>query len=102
LLTELGYQTEAVNSGESAIEYITAHPVDLLLLDMIVDPGIDGLQTYKKISEIYPGQKALIVSGFSASEKVKEALLLGVSGYLKKPYTVGQIAAAVKKVLSEK
>ncbi len=102
VLTELGYQTEAVNSGVSAIEYITAHPVDLLLLDMIMDPGIDGLQTYKKISEIYPGQKALIVSGFSASEKVKEALLSGVSGYLKKPYTVGQIAAAVKKVLSEK
>ena len=102
VLTELGYQTETVNSGVSAIEYITAHPVDLLLLDMIMDPGIDGLQTYKKISEIYPGQKALIVSGFSASEKVKEALLSGVSGYLKKPYTVGQIAAAVKKVLSEK
>ena len=101
VLTELGYQTETVSSGEAAVDYIKTHPVDLLLLDMIMEPGIDGMQTYKKIREICPGQKALIISGFSEIEKVKGAFSLGVGGFLKKPYTVGQIATSVKKILSE-
>ncbi|MFK5925859.1 MAG: PhnD/SsuA/transferrin family substrate-binding protein [Desulfuromusa sp.] len=101
VLTELGYQTETVSSGESAIEHVVTEPVELLLLDMAMDPGIDGLQTYKKIKEIYPHQKALIVSGFSEDKKVKEALSVGVGGFLKKPYTIDQIATSVKKALSE-
>jgi CheY-like chemotaxis protein len=100
ILTELGYQATTVSSGESAIDYVTTHQVDLLLLDMVMTPGIDGLQTYQRIKEKCPPPKALIVSGFSESEKVKEALLLGVGGFLKKPYTVCQIATSVKKALS--
>ena len=56
---------------------------DLLIPDMIMDPGIDGLDTYTQILNINPNQKAIIVSGFSESDRVKEARALGAGAYLK-------------------
>jgi DNA-binding NtrC family response regulator len=72
---------------------------DLLVLDMIMAPGIDGLETYKKIIEVHPGQKAIIASGFSETERVKEAQNLGAGEYIKKPYTMEKIGLAVKSEL---
>jgi PAS domain S-box-containing protein len=99
MLEKLNYSVEAVSSGEEGVEYIKKHNVDLVFLDMIMEPGIDGLETYTRILEHSPGQKAIIVSGFSENDRVKEAQKLGVGGYLKKPYTFEKIASAVKKVL---
>ena len=60
------------------------HSVDLIVLDMIMDPGMDGLDTYKKIIELHPRQKAIIASGFSETDRVKEAQRLGVGALCKK------------------
>jgi signal transduction histidine kinase/CheY-like chemotaxis protein len=102
MLTELGYSVDAVSSGEEAVDYVSQNPVDLLVLDMIMDPGIDGLETYKRIIKLYAGQKAIIVSGFSETERVKEALRLGVGAYIKKPYRMEEIGQAIKKELRGK
>jgi len=69
--------------------------VDLVVLDMIMDPGIDGLETYKQILAINPDQKAIIASGYSETDLVKEAQQLGAGPYLKKPYTTREIGLAV-------
>jgi len=74
---------------------------DLLILDMIMDPGIDGLGTYKKILELHPGQKAIIASGFSETERVKEAKRLGAGAYVKKPYIFEKIGLAVRNELDK-
>jgi len=74
--------------------------VDLVVLDMIMDPGIDGLETYKKILEYKPDQKAIIASGFSETWRVKEAQRLGAGAYVKKPYTIDKIGQAVVAELS--
>ena len=71
---------------------IEKQPVDILLMDMIMDPGIDGLETYRRILESQPGQRAVIASGFSESDRVKQALKLGVGAYLRKPYTINNLA----------
>jgi DNA-binding NtrC family response regulator len=76
--------------------------VDLLVLDMIMDPGIDGFETYKKITEIHPNQKAIIASGFSETDRVKEAQRLGAGTYIKKPYTLEKIGLAVKTELEKR
>jgi DNA-binding NarL/FixJ family response regulator len=68
---------------------------------MIMDPGIDGLETYKRIIELHPNQKAIIASGFSETERVKEAQRLGAGKYIKKPYTLEKIGIAVKEELGE-
>jgi PAS domain S-box-containing protein len=100
MLSRLGYQVTAVGSGEEAVEYLKSKTVDLLILDMIMPPGMDGLQTYKQIQAIRPGQKAIISSGFSETVRVKEAQDLGVGQYIKKPYTLQQIGMAVKAELA--
>ena len=99
ILNQMGYQVAAVASGEEAIEYIRHHPVDLLVIDMILEKGIDGLETYSRIIRDHPGQKAIIVSGFSKTEKVKEMQRLGAGVYVKKPYTIEQFSRAIRNEL---
>jgi len=102
MLTRLGYSAASVSNGEAAVEYVKANPVDLVVLDMIMDPGIDGLETYRRIIQIRPGQHALITSGFSESHRVHEARKLGAGIYIKKPYRLDTIARAVRDTLKPK
>jgi PAS domain S-box-containing protein len=101
ILTQLGYSVETVSSGEKAFEYLESKPADLIVLDMIMLPGIDGLETYKKIISKYPQQRAIIASGFSETDRVREAQRLGAGRYVKKPYTIEKIGMAVKSELSK-
>ncbi len=64
-----------------------------------MDPGINGLETYKRILKITPNQKAIIASGFSETEDVKETLRLGAGLYIKKPYSFEKISRAVREEL---
>ena len=100
MLTRLGYKVDAVSSGEEAIEYLKAGKADLMVLDMIMDPGIDGLETYRRVLAINPKQKAIIVSGFSETERVKKALELGAGAYVRKPYILEKIGMAIRKELA--
>jgi PAS domain S-box-containing protein len=99
ILTKLGYKVETVSSGEQSVAYLRKKDFDIIVLDMIMDPGIDGLETYKRIVELHPGQKAIIASGYSESERVKEAQNLGAGAYVKKPYLMEKLALAIKTEL---
>ena len=101
MLKELGYSVAMVSSGEEAVEYLKTNKADLLLLDMIMDPGMDGLETYKKILKMNPGQKAVIASGFSETDRVKELQSLGAGAYIKKPFLLEKIGLAVKDELEK-
>ena len=100
ILTHLGYKVAMVSSGEEAIKYFRRQSADIIILDMIMPPGIDGLDTYRKILQIQPEQKAVITSGFSESNRVKECERLGAGQYVSKPYTFEDIGVAVKKELN--
>jgi len=99
ILNKLGYKVTTVGSGEEAVDYVKRNSVDLLVLDMIMDPGIDGLETYERIVKIKPGQKAIITSGFAETERVQRAVALGAGAYLRKPFTIDSIAVAVRDEL---
>ena len=101
MLMELGYLVVSVSSGEEAVDYLKTNKADLILLDMIMDPGMNGLDTYKKILEIYPGQKAIIASGFSETDHVKEVQSLGAGAYIRKPLLLEKIGIAVKEELEK-
>jgi len=96
MLRKLGYNVQTVASGEAAIERLETDTVDILVLDMIMAPGIDGCETYRRIVAAHPGQKAIIASGFTESDRVKEARRLGVGSYVKKPYSLKIIAQAIR------
>ncbi len=101
LLSLLDYQVDTVHSGEEAITFVRTQKVDLLLLDMLMDSGINGRQTYEEIIKIYPKQKAVIASGFSESEEVKQAISLGAGAFIKKPYTFEQLGLAIQTVIKK-
>ncbi len=102
IVEKLGYKAILANSGEEAVTYLTSHCVDLVILDMIMDPGMDGLDTYRKIIEIYPGQKAIITSGYAENERVKIVQTLGAGTYIKKPYTIEALGQAIRETLYPK
>ena len=67
---------------------------------MIMAPGIDGLETYQRVLEINPKQKAILVSGFSETERVRKAQEIGAGAYVKKPYMMEKIGVAIRDELS--
>jgi two-component system cell cycle sensor histidine kinase/response regulator CckA len=100
MLEKLGYRVNTATSGEESVAWLKTHKVDLVILDMIMDPGIDGLETYRQILEIRPGQKAIIASGYSESDRVREAQRLGTGAYIKKPYLIEEIGSAIRSELA--
>ena len=100
ILTSLGYRTSTAASGEEAIGFLQEHSADLLLLDMLMEPGINGRQTYEAVLQQNPGQRAIVASGFAESEDVKKTLQLGAWGFIKKPYSFVQLGRSVKEALA--
>lgn len=100
MLTTLGYEVASVSSGGEALAYLKNNRVDLILLDMIMDPGMNGRETYEKIIKIYPRQKTIIASGFAETEEVKKMQEMGAGPYVKKPYTLEKIGVVIKEELN--
>ncbi len=99
ILEKLGYRAESVPGGEAAVEFVRTQPVDLVLLDMIMSPGISGRETYERIIHLHPGQKALIVSGYAETEDVRETLRMGAAAFLKKPMMISDLATTIHSIL---
>lgn len=101
LLTALNYTPCLVNSGEAALAFLQQEPAALVILDMIMSTGMNGLETYTTILARFPGQKALIASGFSENVDVQQARDLGASAFVRKPYSLGEMGSAIKQTLAE-
>lgn len=99
ILTSLNYSVSAVSSGEEAVDFLRGGNADILILDMIMEPGQNGRITYEKILEIHPAQKAVVASGFAEDDDVKQTLALGAGAFVAKPYTMEQIGSAVHEIL---
>ncbi|MBI5592319.1 MAG: response regulator [Deltaproteobacteria bacterium] len=96
ILTRLGYSVSLAPSGEDAVSYLQTHFADLIILDMIMEPGMDGLKTFHEIIAIHPDQRAVIASGFAENDRVRKVQALGAGRYIRKPYTLEKIGLAVK------
>jgi PAS domain S-box-containing protein len=99
MLKSLGYDPVTASSGEEAAEYLKANDVDLLILDMIMNPGINGRETYQRVLEFKPDQKAIIASGMADGEEVDKARALGAAMFVHKPYSIEVLAEAVFQAL---
>jgi PAS domain S-box-containing protein len=103
ILTRLGYAVYTASNGEEALKLVMSdESYHLIILDMIMHPGIDGLETYRQIRKVKPDQKAIIVSGFSETKRVRDAQLLGAGAYVRKPYHLENLGAAVKDELNSR
>ncbi len=99
LVSSLGYEVSVVENGHEALEFLRHQSVDLVILDMIMEKDFDGLDTYRELIKIQPGCPVVIVSGFSATQRVAEMQRLGAGPYVKKPYTIKVIGRALRRAL---
>ncbi len=101
ILSNLGYDVQVAAGHDDALDLIRQTRFDLVILDMIIEGGPDGLDIYKDILRIAPGQRCIIISGFAETERVREAKVLGAHNYIRKPYTMQKLGGAVRAALDQ-
>lgn len=89
----------AVETGEQAVDYGRKMPFDVAFIDMVL-PGINGVQTLKKIKELNPKVKAVVFTGFRENKMIEEALELGAQAVLDKPFSVTEIFGVMSRMIS--
>lgn len=102
MLGALGYRVTTASHGDEGVERFQEknQNFDLVLIDMMMGEGPDGLETYRRIQELHPGLPCLLASGFSETERVNTGIEEGVKGFIRKPYTQAVLGSAVSKALS--
>jgi len=91
-------EIDAAYSGAEALQAIRANKPDLVLMDLRM-PGMDGLQTLKKIQLIDPKLLVIMMTAFSTSANVIEAMKNGAYDYLIKPFSVEKLCEVVREAL---
>jgi excisionase family DNA binding protein len=94
------YDVDVAPDGRAALERIRLYNYDLLIVDLKM-PGIDGLSVIREAKRYKTDLPVIIITGFSTESTAIEAVNLGVSGYLTKPFRVPQVLAAAAKALGE-
>ncbi len=101
ILSNLGYRVHAVSGQDDALSAMQSNTYDLVVLDMIIQDGPDGLDTYKEILKVAPKQRCILISGYAETERVHEAQRLGAHSYVRKPYTMETLGKAVRAALDQ-
>src|ERR1700752_4097631 len=94
------YDVDLAPDGRTALERLRMIPYDLLITDLKM-PGIDGLTVVREARRLKADIPVIIITGFSTEASAIEAVNLGVSGYLTKPFRVPRVLAAAAKALGE-
>jgi excisionase family DNA binding protein len=94
------YDVDLAPDGRTALERLRVIPYDLLITDLKM-PGVDGLTVIREARRLKADLPVIIITGFSNEASAIEAVNLGVSGYLTKPFRVPRVLAAASKALGE-
>ncbi|MBN2536604.1 MAG: response regulator [Spirochaetales bacterium] len=102
ILTNLGYEISLCKNGIEALDFYSKNweKVDLVILDMIM-PEMNGYESFVKMREINPYIKALLLSGYSTLEDIKNALENGISGFIHKPFGRDEIVEKIELILNQ-
>ena len=94
------YDVDMAHDGRTALDRLRIIPYDLLITDLKM-PGVDGLTVIREARRLKADLPVIIITGFSNEASAIEAVNLGVSGYLTKPFRVPRVLAAASKALGE-
>ena len=94
------YDVDLAPDGRTALERLRIIPYDLLITDLKM-PGVDGLTVIREARRLKADLPVIIITGYSNEASAIEAVNLGVSGYLTKPFRVPRVLAAAAKALGE-
>ena len=99
-LSSADYEVDTVADGPTALEYLQNNSYDLLVTDLKM-PGMDGLAVIRETRRKFGDLPVIVITGFSTEAYAIEALNLGVSGYLTKPFRMPRVLQAAAKALGE-
>jgi len=91
-----GYKTFQAANGIQALDIVTKHDPDLVLLDMKI-PGMDGIEILKRMKVIDPDIRVIIMTAYGELDMIQEAKDLGAITHFAKPFDIDDIRAAVRK-----
>jgi len=94
------YDVDLAPDGRTALDRLRVVPYDLLITDLKM-PGIDGITVIREGRRLRPDIPVIIITGYSTEASAIEAINLGVSGYLTKPFRVPRVLAAAARALGE-
>jgi excisionase family DNA binding protein len=94
------YDVDVVPDGRSAVDRLRVLPYDLLITDLKM-PGIDGLSVIREARSLNACIPIIIITGFSTEASAIEAVNLGVSGYLTKPFRIPRVLSVAARALGE-
>ncbi|MCJ8012123.1 response regulator transcription factor [Paenibacillus sp. KQZ6P-2] len=87
----------SANDGVQALEKLREEPVDLLFTDITM-PRMDGLELIKKVKEMHPRTKFVVLSGYDEFEYVKKGIMLGIENYILKPINIDELESTIKHI----
>jgi len=90
------FKVAVANDGTQAVDKVSVFHPDVVLLDIQM-PGMDGLQTLKKIKEMQPKVKVIMVTAVETQEKIEEAMRLGADNYITKPLSLEYLEKDVQE-----
>jgi two-component system OmpR family response regulator len=98
------FEAEGVTSGEAALELLKGKPFDVVVLDMKMPGGLDGIETFRELRKIQPHAEVILLTGHASVETGIEGMKLGAFDYLLKPVKfeelLAKLAAAIEKKVS--
>jgi len=100
-LKEDGYEVGVAASGMEAVEAVTKDVWEVILLDLKM-PGMDGIETLKKLKEITPESEVLMMTAYATVDTAVQAMKQGAFDYLVKPFDPEEIEVLIKKIMDHK
>ena len=101
LASRQGFQVSLAGGAEEALEGLEEIRPDIITLDIVL-PGIDGLETLKRLKQRLPDVPVVMLSGHGQARNIVEAMRLGASDFLRKPFEVEELELAFEKALENR
>ena len=101
LLSKRGYEVRAVNDGESALRVAEEIEFDVVLLDLKM-PGIDGIETLKRLKRRKPLVEVIILTGHGSVDSAIEGVGHGAFDYAMKPFDLNELNERISKAFQRK
>ena len=100
-LMEDDYEVGLASSGEVAVSMAQENSWDVILLDLKM-PGMDGLETLKRLKKIMPEAEVIMMTAFATIDTAVQAMKEGAFDYLVKPFDPDEIEMHIKKIVAHK
>jgi DNA-binding NtrC family response regulator len=96
-----GLEVDTADSGYKALDKVKDESYDAIILDMAM-PGLDGIETLKKLLEKHPDLQIILLTGYATLEKGVEAVKLGAKDFLEKPADINKLMKMIKEAKAER